>query len=374
MLRDEAVLTDAIELIYDAALDPGAWDLALQRCCQLLGGAAAQIYAIDSASRDCLYQIDHGLPQKYKEEYARHFSRQSERNILHQSRPDIDVSYDYMFYDERQIDRHACYRFRREFGFRYYLGAVLSRDRDALTLAAIQRTPSQGHASKAEIATFRLLKNHLARAVEVGNRLTDLDMRQRGAWEAIENSLVGVIALGPMGRVRRCNRVARKIFDAEDGLLCVNGTLKARRPIDDKTLQDLITSALREFPAGTGGNMALGRKDNERPYSVIVSPIPAPGEFQALAGDHVLVLLNDPDGLPGQPVELLRRHYGLTRRQSDLALLLASGRPLGECADDLGIAEKTARRHLAAIFAKTDLHRQVDLVRLVLSLPQHPQA
>ena len=52
-------------------------------------------------------------------------------------------------------------------------------------------------------------------------------------------------------------------------------------------------------------------------------------------------------------------------------MLLVSGRPLSECAEDLGIAEKTARRHLATIFLKTDLHRQVDLVRLVLSLPQH---
>ena len=249
----------------------------------------------------------------------------------------------------------------------------MARNPDTLTLAAVQRAPAQGHLSEAEIAIFRVLKNHLARAVEVGNRLADLDMRQRSAWEAIENSLVGVIALRRNGQVRRCNRAARKILETEDGLLCVGGMLKARRPIDNRVLQALIGSALRDFPAGTGGNMALARKAKERPYSVIVTPIPALGEFEALAGDHVLVLLNDPDGLPGQPRDLLRRHYGLTRRQSDLALLLASGRPVGACADDLGIADKTARRHLADIFAKTGLHRQVDLVRLVLSLPQHPQ-
>ena len=108
MLRDEAVLTEAIELIYDAALDPGAWGLALQRCCQLLDGAAAQIYAIDRTSRNCLYQIEHGLPKKYKEEYALHFSRKSERNILHQTRPDIDLSYDYLFYDERRRCPYLC--------------------------------------------------------------------------------------------------------------------------------------------------------------------------------------------------------------------------------------------------------------------------
>ena len=79
----------------------------------------------------------------------------------------------------------------------------------------------------------------------------------------------------------------------------------------------------------------------------------------AFIGDHVLVLLNDPDQRPELPIALFRRHYGLTKKQADLTMLLVSGRPLSECAEDLAIAEKTACRHLATIFLKTDLHRQV---------------
>lgn len=374
MVRKEAVLTETIGLIYDAALDSAAWDRALQRCCQLMDAAATQIYVMDSATRDCLRQIDHGLPEGYAEEYERHFSRESDRNILHQTRPDIDISYDYMMYDERQIDRHDCYRFRREFGLRYYVGAVLARTPDTVTLAAVQRAPGQGHVTKAEIETFSLLKDHLARAIEVGDRLTELDLRQRSAWEAIERSHLGVIALGHKGEIRRCNGAARTIIGAGDGLLCEGGMLKASRPIDDRALQALIGSALRDFPAGTGGNVAIGRKASVRPYSLTVTPIPVLGEFAALAGDRVLVLLSDPDRVPARQSEILRRHYGLTRKQADLTLLLAAGRPLAECAEALGIAEKTARRHLATIFARTGLHRQVDLVRLVFSLPQSPRS
>jgi DNA-binding CsgD family transcriptional regulator len=53
-------------------------------------------------------------------------------------------------------------------------------------------------------------------------------------------------------------------------------------------------------------------------------------------------------------------------------MMLAGGRPLGACAEALGIAERTARRHLEAIFAKTGVCRQADLIRLVLSLPPRP--
>ena len=231
---------------------------------------------------------------------ARYFSRQSERNVLHQTRPDIDISYDYMMHDEQSIDRHPCYRFRQDHGFRYYVGGVLSRTPDVMILANVQRGPGQGHVTKTEIATFRLLKNHLARAVEVSSRLADLDMRERGAWEAIENFPIAVVTLGHNGRVRRCNRAARRIIDTGDGMRCEGGMLKARRPIDDRVLQALIASALRDFPAGTGGNMALAREAMVRPYSVTVTPIPALGEFEALTGDHVLVMLNDPDGAPGE--------------------------------------------------------------------------
>ncbi len=372
MLRDEADLIDTIERIYDAALDPTAWDQALHRCCQLLDGAASQIYGMDLASRDCVYQIDHGLSQQYKQDFALYFSRESERNVLHQTRPDIDISYDYMMHDERSIDRHACYRFRQDHGLRYYVGAVLMRAPDLLILANVQRGPGQGHVSQADIDTFRLLKNHLARAVQVGSRLADLDMRERSAWAVIENFHVAVVTLGHNGRVRRCNKAARRIIDAGDGMRCEGGMLKARRPIDDKALQALIASALRDFPAGTGGNMALAREAKVRPYSVTVMPVPAVAEFEALSGDHVLMLVSDPDGAPAEQGDILRRHYGLTRKQSELAMMLASGRPLGDCADALGIAEKTARRRLETIFARTGLHRQVDLVRLVLSLPQPP--
>ena len=145
--------------------------------------------------------------------------------------------------------------------------------------------------------------------------------------------------------------------------------LKARRPFDDRALQALIAAALRDFPAGTGGNTALARVDKVRPYSVTVMPVPAFGEFEALTGDHVLVLLNDPDGAPVGQGDILRRHYGLTRKQAELTMLLAGGLPLGECADAMGIAERTARRHLETIFTKTGSSRQIDLIRLVLSLP-----
>jgi DNA-binding CsgD family transcriptional regulator len=372
MRRGEAELSDAIGLIYEAALYPGGWDNALGRCCQLLDGAASQIWGMDLVSRDCIYQTDFGLPAEYKRDFARYFSRESERSRFHQENPGIEITYDYMLHDERSINRHPCYRFRQEHGFRYFIGADLVRTHDVLILVNLQRGPGQGHVDKKDIETFRVLKSHLSRAFKVGVRLEDLDMRDRSAWEAIESSPVAAITLAVNGRVRRCNRVARAILARGDGLRSEAGLLKARRPIDDRRLQAMIGKAGLDFPAGEGGDMAVGREGSERPYSLTITPIETNGQFEALAGDRYLVLINDPDGAPRGVCDLLQRHYGLTPKQSDLALMLSQGRTLAECALDLGIAEKTARRHLEAIYLKTGLNRQIDLVRLVLSMPGRP--
>lgn len=367
MLRNEEDLSDTIGLIHDAALDPLAWDAALSRCCQLLDGVASQIYGMDLESRDCLYQLDHGLTQQYKQEFALYFSRESERNALHQTRPDLDISYDYLMHDERSINMHDCYRWRQDHGFRYYVGAVLARTPDKLVLANVQRGPTQGHVTETEIATFRLLRGHLTRAVDVATRIADLDMRARSAWEAIEASHVGVVTLDRKGQVRRCNRVTRRILEAGDGIRCEKRRLTARRWIDNAELQRVIVAALGD--KAVARNLAIGREKNVRPYSVSVMPVSPTSEFEAFAQDHVLILLNDPDAAPQSGHEMLRHHYGLSARQVDLAMLIAAGNRLSECAEVLGIAEKTARRHLEVIFDRTGLRRQVDLVRLILSLP-----
>ena len=59
----------------------------------------------------------------------------------------------------------------------------------------------------------------------------------------------------------------------------------------------------------------------------------------------------------------------MTRKEAQLALALAGGATVANAAEGLRMAEGTARRHLAAIFARTGIHRQADLVRLILSLP-----
>lgn len=69
----------------------------------------------------------------------------------------------------------------------------------------------------------------------------------------------------------------------------------------------------------------------------------------------------------GPPPAVLRALFGLTSAEARLAAKLAQGPSLDEIATEFGIHIETARNQLKSIFLKTDIHRQSELVRLVLS-------
>lgn len=68
-------------------------------------------------------------------------------------------------------------------------------------------------------------------------------------------------------------------------------------------------------------------------------------------------------------LDLLRSAYSLTHAEARLASLLAQGLTIDETTESLCISRHTVRAHLRALFLKTGVSRQADLVRKVLSGP-----
>jgi len=60
----------------------------------------------------------------------------------------------------------------------------------------------------------------------------------------------------------------------------------------------------------------------------------------------------------------LAERFGLTPAEVRLASVIAAGGRLGDYAAQQGVSLGTVRTHLKAVFAKTGVHRQSELVRL----------
>jgi DNA-binding CsgD family transcriptional regulator len=79
-------------------------------------------------------------------------------------------------------------------------------------------------------------------------------------------------------------------------------------------------------------------------------------------------------GLPGSPTALhspAPRHargQSLTPSEAKLASVIGRGAPPYVAARELKISRETARNQLKAVFAKTDTHRQSELVVLLMQV------
>jgi DNA-binding CsgD family transcriptional regulator len=83
---------------------------------------------------------------------------------------------------------------------------------------------------------------------------------------------------------------------------------------------------------------------------------------------RALLTLNALGPRPGPPPAILAKTFRLTPSEAKLACIIARGAPPDIAARELKISRETARNQLKAVFAKTDTHRQSELVALLLQV------
>lgn len=101
-----------------------------------------------------------------------------------------------------------------------------------------------------------------------------------------------------------------------------------------------------------------------------VKPDVAMGAFGQLP--RALVILHDPAEARAHSVPqplILGECFDLTPAEARVAVQIASGATVKEIALRSGAALPTVRTQLNSIMAKTGVDRQVDLVRVLLTLP-----
>jgi DNA-binding CsgD family transcriptional regulator len=83
---------------------------------------------------------------------------------------------------------------------------------------------------------------------------------------------------------------------------------------------------------------------------------------------RALLTLNALGPRPGPPAAIIAKTFRLTPSEAKLACIIARGAPPDVAARELKISRETARNQLKSVFAKTDTHRQSELVALLLQV------
>jgi DNA-binding CsgD family transcriptional regulator len=213
-------------------------------------------------------------------------------------------------------------------------------------------------------ARLQMLSQHLRIAVSLFEKL-QFAGAQHGVFHATAQGLgLALIVLDRSRRIVSTNALADSILVEDEGLMRRNGELV----LADPAQQRRITGMLGDDALGT--NPGRTRFRIERPGQGDLVVTARPLDVSAIhAGAGALALfLARPGPEKNTDPQALRDLLGLTVAEARLTAALAQGHSLVDAARRLGIAHNTAKVQLRAVFAKTGVNRQAQLVALLASL------
>lgn len=181
----------------------------------------------------------------------------------------------------------------------------------------------------------------------------------------------GLILLSRSGEMLLANYKATTLLDGKDGLHRCDGSISAWRSQDGLRLHAAVRHAVHCNANGYAGDgesphaaiVALDRRVGHRKLLVAVVAVrhPAIDSYDPA----VIVYILDPQPDVGGLLSPVCTVYGLSASETRLVHQLARGLSLSEAAIEMRVQPHTARTYLKQVFAKTNTHRQSDLMRVV---------
>jgi DNA-binding CsgD family transcriptional regulator len=249
----------------------------------------------------------------------------------------------------------------------------LERNTRMVSTLSFGRHETIGIVGNGELDALRLLAPHFRRAIAIGQMLELQSIAAANVTSVLESLSVGVVLVDELMALIHANPVAESMLARKDPIKVSNG----RVVVADAS--PAIASAIEDAVAQAAGDeSALGRRGGTgfptrglsgEPRIIHVLPLKKresrPGLFRRATAALFIAPVDRPIGLPFDAFAAL---YGLTPAEVRIAEMIVAGRTQREIAKSLGLASATVKTHLLHVFEKTDVRRQVDLVRLVASL------
>lgn len=231
-----------------------------------------------------------------------------------------------------------------------------------LRLHRFQYAPAFGIEDKQRLAMF---VPHIRQAMALTAQLNCKESQRKIYEEGLERLNIGVIVLDEAAHVLQANSTASHILDSADGLKLVERRLAASTAAETRELRRLLASA-REHPRRATA-MCLSRPSGLRKLVAVMRGIRQVKDSTICAQPAVAIFLRDPDTQAEPAHDIARQLFDFTPAEAQLASELLNGLSLDEAVAKLGILRNTGRAHLRAIFSKTGVTRQSELVRVLLN-------
>jgi DNA-binding CsgD family transcriptional regulator len=365
---------DEIELIsyligdiYDAALDRGLWQSALQKTCEFVRGQTAMLVAASSVQIHFYAQWGH--EPRFIESWQRTYQRinPAQVPVMALKVGEIKTVGEFMPYEE-----WLASRFYREWIAPQGLGdgmyGVFEKSATSHAGVALIRSARDGPIDDEAKRRFGLLYPHFRRAVTVG-RIIDLHKLEAAAFaDSLDGLAAAMLLVDASGNLVHANKSGHAMLEAGDVIRVTATRLNAVDQQADRVLRDIFAAAEKGDGAIStmGIDVPLVSRDGER-YVAHVLPLTSGARRKAgLAYNAAAaVFVHKAELELPHPLETIANVFKLTSAEMRVLMMIVQLGGVREVAPVLGIGEPTVKTHLQRVFEKTGVSRQADLVKLV---------
>lgn len=385
----ERQLLALTEEIYDAAAGGTPWSAVGKSLSRLVGassgwivvsdsvgGSAELIYRADFESDDITaYQTRYRSLDLWTSRVAAAVARDGP-----QAQPRTRISGHLV--PDAEYKRSEFYAdFGKRLGLRHVIGTVVPLGAAGMMPIGLHRPDGADPFEAADARLLDCLLPHLRRAMQVHHRLSrgaSSTSPGLAALDALATALVVVdadmvvLVANAAAEAMAANGTALRIVSEKKGAGLRRNILTALQQKDQMALRALVKATATG--GAPGGAVRLWDRSLTPAVAALVSPLPrrlseTPGGLIARVAGQALILLRDlrPESIAPSS-DLLRKLFGLTPTEAEVARSLYGGATKSAVAAGRGLRESTIRTHVNSILLKTGAGNLRDLERLLTSL------
>jgi DNA-binding CsgD family transcriptional regulator len=247
---------------------------------------------------------------------------------------------------------------------------VIDKSFSSISTLVIVRNERQGLFDEATAGhLLEMLYPHLRRAALIGGVLAAQAARIDQLTRVLDALAAGVFLLTEQGEIAHANTAGEMMLAAGAPVRKVGGRLELPAGEAARAFRDALTAV-------GAGEATLGGKGASIPIGAgaehVAHLLPLNGArrtaIEAESGVACILFVKRNDPADAAALAALARRFGLTAQETRVlqAVVQVGGVPLA--ADLLGLSANTVRSHVTAIFDKTGVRRQADLIRLLMEM------
>jgi DNA-binding CsgD family transcriptional regulator len=368
-MLDLANYDRVVSQIYEAALVPSQWDIALTSMINLFGPREWEVAMVVWERLDPpmgRFIGTAGVHELARTAYLDFFAGRHPWSVRGHDLPLGSVVHSDQLIDRDEFRDTPFYNhFLKPWGFEVAIIGNLDRQ-GADHMGFVCPGPPDLDPGNLREAIERLTP-HVQRAARISRRIGEADMRAAAATDLLDSSPYCVMALGPDLELLLANAQAQALLEQEDGFALLRDRIRVNDPATVQQLQAMATgrSGDRSFTFSVTG------KDGGRLLlSALAISAGQRDQFANRASGAALMIIGGQRmDISDETMGALQDGFGLTAAEARLAAFLVEGSGVQGYARARGVSNEAGKYLLKSIYAKTGLSNQTELVALLREAP-----